>query len=183
MRLFYAILLSREIRDALIDTQERLREQGVQGNFTRPENLHLTLAFLGETGNLSGARRAGEALDIAPFSLCVKGLGSFRKGKSELLWAGVEPNSSLQQLQRMLSERLRQEGFLLENRSFQPHLTLAREAQVPASFDRKAFAASFSKKTMRISAVSLMKSERVRGILTYTELFPGRLILHGEGNS
>ena len=62
MRLFYAILLSEEMKQALVGAQDFLRAQGIQGNYTRRENLHLTLAFLGETDRLSAARRAAEQL-------------------------------------------------------------------------------------------------------------------------
>lgn len=64
----------------------------------------------------------------------------------------------------------------MENRRFQPHLTLAREVRVPASFDREAFSSSVSPTEMEVRVVSLMKSERIRGVLTYTEIFRGSLI-------
>ena len=48
MRLFLAILLSDEMKDALIHTQNRWYDAGVRGNYTAEENLHLTLAFIGE---------------------------------------------------------------------------------------------------------------------------------------
>ena len=46
MRLFYAILLSEEVLDALMYAQERLRAETVGGRLSRRENLHLTLSFL-----------------------------------------------------------------------------------------------------------------------------------------
>ena len=48
MRLFIAIQLNDEIREALRDMQDSMRGLGVQGNYTGPGNLHLTLAFIGE---------------------------------------------------------------------------------------------------------------------------------------
>lgn len=62
MRLFVAILFPEPVRKALMDTMAQMRAQGAHGNFTRPENLHLTLAFLGETG-AEGCRAAMRAVD------------------------------------------------------------------------------------------------------------------------
>ena len=164
MRLFYAILLSEEVLDALTDAQERLRAETVGGRLSRRENLHLTLLFLGETDRLDAAKRAGEGLRSRPFSLSLRGAGSFRSGDSELFWVGAE-----------LSEPLRAEGVVLDEKPFRPHLTLMRQAIPAPSFDRKAFAASIPQLSMRVENVSLMCSERVKGVLTYTELFRGRL--------
>lgn len=48
MRLFIAINLSDAMKDALINTQCEMYDRGVRGNYTKEENLHLTLAFIGE---------------------------------------------------------------------------------------------------------------------------------------
>ena len=48
MRLFTAILLDREIKNTLIRAQKELMTLGVTGNYTTEDNLHLTLAFIGE---------------------------------------------------------------------------------------------------------------------------------------
>ena len=58
MRLFIAIRFSPEIRQTLLDAVSGLRAQARSGNFTRPENLHLTLAFLGETNQTKEIRTA-----------------------------------------------------------------------------------------------------------------------------
>ena len=77
MRLFAAIQLSPAVREALLTAQADLRRQG-RGSFPPPENLHLTLAFLGETADLPGARAALNAAACRPFTLAVGGtLGHF----------------------------------------------------------------------------------------------------------
>ena len=60
MRLFVAIRPSPAVRDVLLDAEAALRRQG-RGTFTRPENLHLTLAFLGEAESAAPAQAALEA--------------------------------------------------------------------------------------------------------------------------
>ena len=60
MRLFIAIRLSRPLVETLKQAQRDIRHQGAEGNFSREENLHLTLAFLGETEDAAGALSAME---------------------------------------------------------------------------------------------------------------------------
>ena len=79
MRLFIAVDFKEETVEELLAVQERLR--GIaQGTFTRPCNLHLTLAFLGEQppARLSAARRAVEQLALPPLELRFDRTGSFR---------------------------------------------------------------------------------------------------------
>ena len=94
MRLFAAIQLSPAVREALLTAQADLRRQG-RGSFPPPENLHLTLAFLGETADLPGARAALNAAVCRPFTLAVGGtLGHF----GDLWWAGVRGDPALEDL-------------------------------------------------------------------------------------
>lgn len=48
MRLFIAIRLSDEMRKALVQCMHDLKKQGVEGNYVPAQNLHMTLAFIGE---------------------------------------------------------------------------------------------------------------------------------------
>ncbi|MBQ7682572.1 MAG: RNA 2',3'-cyclic phosphodiesterase, partial [Oscillibacter sp.] len=67
MRLFIAIRFSDEVRRALAETQSFLRNRGVRGNFTKVENLHLTLAFIGEYADPDGVLDAMRGVPFAPF--------------------------------------------------------------------------------------------------------------------
>ena len=67
MRLFLAIQLSPAVREALLTAQDALRRQG-RGSFPPPENLHLTLAFLGEAEDPARARAARELSTSQPGS-------------------------------------------------------------------------------------------------------------------
>ena len=66
MRLFIAVSLSPPVREALLAAQRELRRQG-RGAFPPPENLHLTLAFLGETDRPAQAEAALNAVSGRPF--------------------------------------------------------------------------------------------------------------------
>ena len=87
MRLFCAIPFPPDVRAALAAYQRQLREAGAAGNFTRPENLHLTLAFLGETGAVRPAAKALAAAADRAFPLTLAGSGRF----GDVFWVGVRP--------------------------------------------------------------------------------------------
>lgn len=162
MRLFIAIRFSKPILETLVRAQQSLARQGARGNFTRQENLHLTLAFLGETEDAEAALAAmRQVCGGGPFSLTVSGAGRF----GDLWWAGVEKNPRLTALARSLESALRSRGFSLERRAFRPHVTLVRQLTAPRPVDLRIFP-----KSMVVREISLMESERVRGILTYTEV-------------
>lgn len=99
-----------------------------------PENLHLTLRFIGEA---DGAliQDIGEALagvEAAPFELRVRGVGSFgQRRRVRQLWAGVEAGPMLDQLQRRVEAGLAALGLEPERRKFHAHVTLARLKGAP----------------------------------------------------
>lgn len=166
MRLFIAVHFSDEIRQNLLDAISSLRAQAVSANFTRPENLHLTLAFIGETGNTAAVRRVIDAVTAEPFPLTVGGSGRF----GDLWWAGVDKNPSLQKLADGLRDGLSEAGFDIDRRAFKPHITLARQLVSDSPVQL-----TVPRATMTVSRVSLMKSERVNGKLVYTELYGRQL--------
>lgn len=166
MRLFVAIHFSDEIRARLLDAIDALRAQAVSGNFTRPENLHMTLAFVGESNETAAIRRVLDALPAGAFPLTVGGCGRF----GDLYWVGIEKSERLQALVCALRDGLRGAGVPFDEKPFKPHITIARQlvSDAPVALD-------FPETAMRVDRVSLMKSERVNGRLVYTELCGRRL--------
>lgn len=175
MRLFIAVLLPNEARSKLMETIRQLKAHTQDGRFTQEENLHLTLAFLGElpANRISAIKKAMEDVKHLPFSLSFQQLGRFKREGGDIYWLGV-PRQSQQPLQLIysqLSAGLTREGFKLESRSFEPHLTLGRQIVVNPEFDRNQFSQSLPALTVPVSKISLMKSERLNGRLTYTEIY------------
>ena len=165
MRLFVAIRPSPAVRDALLAAQETLRPQG-RGAFTRPENLHLTLAFLGEAESAAPAQAALEAACTGgAFSLTVGGLGHF----DDIWWAGVRENARLEALALGVQDALRQAGYPVERRPWRPHITLVRRWRGPEP------RLTVPDTAMQAERVSLMRSDRVEGKLVYTEVSAFRL--------
>lgn len=172
MRLFIALLLTDEVKDALCRGREQLRIRARSGNFSRRENLHLTLAFLGELPPtaLPKLRRAMERAgrDAVPFALTLDGMGKFRRPGADLWWAGVKKEPALADLALSLRRALAEEGFPTEERSFAAHLTVARQVDAPGlkPKDIRLPAAGQS-----VTGMSLMESTREKGILVYREIF------------
>ena len=164
MRLFIAIGFPEPILDALSSLQEEMRAQGVDGNYTRRENLHLTLAFIGEYGNPDDVLDAMEQAAFSPFSLRLEGVGSYR----ELFWAGVSSNEKLAGYVKRLRRALSDEGIPFDRKRFSPHITLIRKASCRGG--KGLPAANAPSGEMRVERISLMRSDRGKKGMIYTEI-------------
>ena len=162
MRLFIAIRFSQEILDTLLRAQEMLRAAGARGNYSAPENLHLTLVFIGESEDVLTLRHVIDRAAGEAFPLAVSGAGRF----GELWWAGVEKNPALEALASRLRDGCKRAGFHIDEKPFRAHVTLARQLK----YDEPP-RLNVPRTEMTVSRVSLMKSERVGGKLTYTEVY------------
>ncbi|MDX9723123.1 MAG: RNA 2',3'-cyclic phosphodiesterase [Myxococcota bacterium] len=131
LRLFVAITLPDALRDALLQHILRLKALGVPAAYPASENLHLSLAFLGDQAP-ERVSAIDAALRIAtqgraPFTLDCASLGVFYRGRSpQVLWLGLQPQPALSRLHAALRTRLEECGIQLEKRPYSPHITLAR---------------------------------------------------------
>ena len=167
MRLFIAININSETRSKLLALCDELQRKSARGRFSLPENLHLTLAFLGECDAMqtTAAKEAMEAVVFDPFDLVIERIGRFKHGGGDIWWAGVQENKSLLGLQKTLTSALRSKGFHLEKREYSPHITFGREIVtdvMPRSLE------PFGE---TVSRIDLMKSEHINGKLTYTSIY------------
>ena len=169
LRLFVALGVDRSARREIVRLQGTLWEEGSKG-LTRPENLHLTLAFLGEmsSGRLDDIRWAMDKVRMEPPELIFDRLGVFRQSGGEIWWLGIKRNQTLEELQYRLTDNLAYKGFRLEERTFIPHLTLSRRSQ-PKHYPKK----EHLDKPIRshVPSICLMQSHQVDGKRVYTELY------------
>lgn len=86
MRLFAAIQLSDEIRRSITAAMHDLKSAGVRGSYVPAQNLHLTLAFIGETDDPGSVRDALKNVTFKPFKLSLSDMGTF----GDTLWTGVK---------------------------------------------------------------------------------------------
>lgn len=165
MRLFIGVNFEDRVKEGLYAIGQSLAEQGARGNFTRKENLHLTLRFLGERDDLEAlaaamARAAGRA---APFTLRTGALGTF---SSNILWVAVEPCAGLRRAFEALESELAAIGVPREKRGLSPHVTIARKPVLQRSISDVECPVFETE----VRAVTLFESARVNGRLTYTPL-------------
>jgi 2'-5' RNA ligase len=169
VRLFIAIDLDERARTAVADVQARLRsayEGGSPMRWVAPEQMHLTLVFIGQVDEERGARiKAGcdNPIDQPAFDLSFGGVGVFPPhGAPRALWIGaMEGRTELIALQRKIADRAATLGVELEQRPFSPHLTIARWKSSRPSDRRRALAAGGGGRVARllIDHATLYRSE------------------------
>jgi len=167
MRLFIAINLNDETKNALIALRDELRSRAERGGFSHQENLHLTLAFLGECSAKQAdfAATVMDSINFEPFDMLVERVGRFGRGSEAVWWAGIRESNPLIELQRSLTGGLAAAGFALDTKKFSPHITLGRRVVTDCDPWRiEAFGETVRK-------IDLMKSERIDGELTYTMIY------------
>ena len=161
MRIFIAIRFTEAFKASILDAQEGLKEQGVRGNFTRPENLHLTLVFIGETDRIDDIKTAVASVRFDPFVITTGQLGCFN-GRSRVLWMGIQGKEKMKTLALRLRKALDERGFNYSHGPFQPHITLVRQpTETPLDIE-------VEDACMTIRDIVIMKSERINGRLVYT---------------
>lgn len=163
MRLFIAIKLSESMSMAIGDVQSILKRQGVRGNYTPRENLHLTLAFIGEYNNPDRVLDIIEHMPMKPFELSLNGIGAF----GDLWWIGLEPSKELQGYVRQLRHEMAEADIPYDRKQFSPHITILRRASIEIG---KIKIQPVERASMVAVHASLMRSERGRNGMIYTEI-------------
>ena len=130
MRAFIAIDLPEPLYVALAEAQQGFRSACRDARWTRPEGIHLTLKFLGEIADVQTPQVVEALTQIGPFEpFCVEvqGFGFFPKAqRPRVFWAGVAAPPALGELAARVESQMEKIGIGREDRTFSPHLTLAR---------------------------------------------------------
>lgn len=167
MRLFFSLPLPQQGRDALRPALESARAvAGRAVSFGKVEQLHFTLAFLGEQpeDRVDAACAAAEEAvrGIDAFELAIAGGGAFPSaGRPRVLWLGAPAGGpQLVELASRLGSRLRERGFSLEERPFRAHLTVGRVKPGGERDARRALLALPSGELlrMRVEEIRLVRS-------------------------
>ncbi|MEB1807862.1 MAG: RNA 2',3'-cyclic phosphodiesterase [Bacillaceae bacterium] len=128
---FLAIPVLDLANKSLVNWQEQNRDYYPFKKWVHPQDLHITLVFLGhvEDGLL---HRLGDYLDVVAnqqctFNLTLNGLGTFGEKKHpRIFWSGVNKEEQLIELQSNVAKTCASLGLDIENRPYRPHITLAR---------------------------------------------------------
>jgi RNA 2',3'-cyclic 3'-phosphodiesterase len=174
-RLFISVNCDDKVKKQFLSVQEKIKAQSVKGNFSLPENLHLTLVFIGETPDdkiqlISSVIEKALKPPVVPFTLIFSEVGCFKHSNKELWWIGTDRNDTcldtLKTIRQRITSTLSFEGVRFDNRPFNPHITLGREIkhELPIIIPKQEI-------IFPVNRISLMNSEHVNRVLTYTEIF------------
>lgn len=161
MRLFIAIQLSDPMKKALVNMMHELKKQGVEGNYVPAQNLHMTLAFIGEYDDPARIKEVISRMPVPEFRMSLSDMGNF----GNILWAGVKGNQKLKAYVKDLRSALDAEGIPFDRDKFVPHITLIRKYTA-----KRSYKVSMPKAEMMVKRASLMKSEQKNGKPVYKEL-------------
>ena len=160
MRLFVAVQLSEELKKNITGTLHDLKQKGVKGNYVPAKNLHLTLAFIGETDDPDQVKEALKGISYKPFKLALSEMGNF----GNLLWVGMKGNQGLSAAAKSVRDALDAAGIPYDRKAFTPHITIIRKSsgnwkQVPPPRGQ-----------MMVKSISLMKTTFKDGKPVYSEV-------------
>lgn len=168
MRLFVAITLDERSRAQLAYGLEALRRCSEHCRLTRPENLHLTLVFLGEVerSRVNDVIAALRQIRCRPFRMECERAGVFHRQDGDVCWIGVRQSEHLIKLHVAVGQALADVGFEMEARPYRPHLTLGRQVRLNGGA-LEAVESAIGKVFIGVEKIVLMESKRVAGRLIY----------------
>jgi RNA 2',3'-cyclic 3'-phosphodiesterase len=129
MRIFIALDIDEAIRHRIARFMDGVRGFAPDVRWVRPESLHITLKFIGETApeNVDQIKEALKAVAAHAIEMNIRGSGFFPGAKSpRVFWLGIEAGPSLAALASTVDDRVAALGIAKQDHPFSPHLTLAR---------------------------------------------------------
>lgn len=166
-RLFLGIPLPPAARDDLAEQLRRSFPEGLPGRAVPPENWHLTVRFLGATGQDAADRIRAELATATlggGFSLALRELGAFpRPARANVIWLGArEGGDAMRRLVDTVGDALRRAGIARDERPYSAHVTLTRLPR-PADVRPLLAAAGSPALRLRIEEVVLFRSHLGNG--------------------
>lgn len=179
VRLFIAIEIADAIRENLSKFQNDLKKTSTDVKWVAPENLHITLKFIGATDEekiddiITVINQS--VINIKPFDLCYSGAGTFPAGKNpRVVFArAVDSNDVLVSLYERLNNQLSTLGITSDERKFEAHVTVGRiktHKNIKKLMDCVSSYREFTFGKENIKHLVLMKSDLSREGPTYTRL-------------
>jgi 2'-5' RNA ligase len=184
LRTFIALEIPPAIQSAIAHSTASLKNDLPKKivRWVAPQNVHLTLKFLGDVSSttlehLAEALKREAALHRT-FSMSVGGLGAFPTPRRvRVIWVGLEAPPALETLRRGVETAAAQLGYAPEERSFSPHLTIGRVGQTVSASDLQRIRTVLEATkvgalgTVRVEAVHIFKSDLQPGGSIYTHLY------------
>ena len=183
LRAFIAVEIPSSLQNTIQESTASLRK--TLGNelirWVPPQNVHLTLKFLGDvsTSNLDLIKQmlTTEAAQHPCFEMPVEGIGSFPNSRRpRVIWIGLHAPAALESLQRGIVSASARLGYTSEEKSFSPHLTIGRVKQNLSALEIQRIRAALEETkigllgVVRVDAAHLFKSDLQPSGSVYTRL-------------
>jgi len=184
MRTFFAIELTDEVRKELSSIQERLIEANADIKWVKPENIHLTLKFLGDI-NESQVEKIKSILDETAknhkaFKSSLFKIGAFPKLEyPRVIWVGIDENCSIiEEIAIKIDDACEKLGFQKEERQFSAHLTVGRvrSSKNKAVLREKILSTEIRPISFPVTKLTLFQSTLTPQGPVYTSLHESQLI-------
>ena len=161
MRLFLAITLDDENKKTITGALHELKKAGVRGTYMSKDNLHMTLAFIGERDSAEDVKEAMKTLALKPFRLSSSGMETF----GNILVLSVKGGQGLSAAAKGVRKALDGAKIPYDPRPFKPHITMIRRMTGPWQGIRA------PRTDMMVRKISLMQTLFRDGKPVYKELF------------
>lgn len=175
MRVFIGLELGEEANEALATLQNDLKPYVERGRFTRKENFHLTLWFVGETDSaqvgLINHAIEDVAMHFGPFEIELGALNAFQKKNRKILWVGLSSGLyHLENLYKAIEREFKHIGLYKEPGDFKAHITLGRQFSLLDTVP--SLRARYSVRPVKcpINHITVFESKRVNDLLTYVPI-------------
>jgi 2'-5' RNA ligase len=183
MRIFIALDIDEAIRHRIARFMDGVRGFAPDARWVRPESLHITLKFIGETApeNVDQIKEALKAVEASAIEMNIRDSGFFPGAKSpRVFWLGIEAAPSLAALASQVDDRVAALGIAKEDHPFSPHLTLARRGGSSGALRSKTdgFKPSFQRLQEKLAALSVPEF----GTMTAREFFLYQSHLSRDGS-
>lgn len=179
MRVYIAIDFHGDVKNYLENLTTSIKNHCTEGSFTRKENFHMTIRFIGEANKLQ-IDKIKYVIDRAvvkasPFDLKINDIGIFTRKKTNILWVGIEENIVLSNIHKELTNLLREEKLPFYDKLFMPHITLGRRVKLRDNSVALDNLIEFEKITIPVKSISLMASVEENGLLNGVPIYKVKL--------
>lgn len=175
MRVYIAIDFENQVKDYFDKITCYIKDHCIEGSFTRKNNFHMTIRFIGEVDEVQVDKLKGVldkvVLNINSFELRLGDLGIFSRKKTNILWIGLEENPVLSQLHKELTTVLKEEKIRFYDKLFMPHVTLGRRVELASDSIELNTLIQYERISIPVRSIILMASKEEEGKLNGVPIY------------
>lgn len=162
MRLFIAVDLAEPMKKALVGAMHDLKKLGVAGSYVPMQNLHMTVAFLGNVPDPAPVQAVMDSIPLEKSRLSFSEYMNF----PDALVIGIKGNQKIKKYAADLRKALKEAGLPCDDKKFEPHVTLVRKMK-----GKKPAGLAIPDADMMVTKISLMRSDMKDGKRVYQEIY------------